>query len=49
MVRDQVSKPHKKSAKIFSQNKELIYKSKAVLLHAMEADWGRGGTAPTHT
>jgi hypothetical protein len=28
---------------------ERLNKSKAVPLHAMQAYWGRGGTAPTHS
>jgi hypothetical protein len=37
-VRDQDSDPYKSKKK-----------SKAVPLHAMEAHWGKGGIAPTHT
>jgi hypothetical protein len=30
-------------------HKRKSKKSKAVPLHAMEAHWGRGGIAPTHS
>jgi hypothetical protein len=36
------------SSRLLSNNLK-VKQSKAVPLHAMQAYWGRGGTAPTHS
>jgi hypothetical protein len=43
---DEATRPHNV---FLYQIRKKKKKSKAVPLHAMEAHWGRGGIAPTHS